>query len=316
MEIEFAPWLLRRDKHGTVDISGEITIGRDPSCTIMLDGRGVSRVHCRVRMERRRASPVLDNESRYGTLVNGAPVEQSVELKEGDVIEVPGHELVVARRRLTMPWLDPSRPPPRILHAHPADYEVELVEGPGGVEARYQDAVAIADHGCLLVMLDLIGTPGADVRAALVAGWRSGLRLAATRMRPPDQVLEQIHADLVQAGLKARATCARLDVAKQVVLVATSGPFAPWIVRASGRVAAVRLPPTVDMGTSRSMRFEVRVAHFDRGDALIIPSDKWAPELPPALAKTPPEPGKAVDWVHALPVVDEGAVFCLTRAPS
>jgi DNA-binding winged helix-turn-helix (wHTH) protein len=66
---------------------GANVIGRDLSCAIALDARGVSRCHARIQLASGNAA-VEDLGSKNGTWVNGSRIEASVTLHEGDQIRI------------------------------------------------------------------------------------------------------------------------------------------------------------------------------------------------------------------------------------
>ncbi len=64
-----------------------LTIGREPTCDIVIPDRQVSRVHAR--LERDADGFILEDlGSKNGTHVNGAPVTGKVRLRDGDLIQV------------------------------------------------------------------------------------------------------------------------------------------------------------------------------------------------------------------------------------
>ncbi|HEX5474252.1 MAG TPA: adenylate/guanylate cyclase domain-containing protein [Vicinamibacterales bacterium] len=65
---------------------GLTTIGRAPSCDIVIPAPSVSRVHVRLRVEDGRCL-LSDETSTYGTLVNGVKAERDVPLASGDVFQ-------------------------------------------------------------------------------------------------------------------------------------------------------------------------------------------------------------------------------------
>lgn len=87
-----ARFLLVGDDGDFVLPAGEVLVGRGPECAVRLTSSDVSRVHARLRV---RADAVLldDQGSKNGTWVNGARIEESVALEEGD-------EVVIGDRRL------------------------------------------------------------------------------------------------------------------------------------------------------------------------------------------------------------------------
>jgi pSer/pThr/pTyr-binding forkhead associated (FHA) protein len=74
--------------------AGEILLGRDPDCDLVLTDPRVSRRHARIWVE----SGLLlieDAESTSGTLVNGAPIERAVPLRLGDLLQLGTTEIAV-----------------------------------------------------------------------------------------------------------------------------------------------------------------------------------------------------------------------------
>lgn len=88
----------------TIPIEGQVLVGRDPSCTLALPDRGVSRRHVMLA-----ASPegvlCLDLESRNGTRVNGERVRRAT-LRPGDRVRLGEALLLVSLAA-------DSRPPAR-----------------------------------------------------------------------------------------------------------------------------------------------------------------------------------------------------------
>jgi diguanylate cyclase (GGDEF)-like protein len=66
---------------------GALTIGRAPHAEVRLEDDGISRNHARIRADTGRAW-VEDLESRNGTFVNGERITITVELRDGDKIQV------------------------------------------------------------------------------------------------------------------------------------------------------------------------------------------------------------------------------------
>lgn len=64
----------------------EILIGRDEASGIRVDGKSVSRQHCRIRQQDG-AVVIFDLGSRNGTFVNSSPIKERA-LEHGDLIQV------------------------------------------------------------------------------------------------------------------------------------------------------------------------------------------------------------------------------------
>jgi pSer/pThr/pTyr-binding forkhead associated (FHA) protein len=77
-------------------IEGESLIGRDPSCALVLDGRGVSRIHAKLVLRAGRLT-IVDLGSTYGTTVNNLRTMRW-DLVAGDVVRVGRHTLTVRAR--------------------------------------------------------------------------------------------------------------------------------------------------------------------------------------------------------------------------
>ena len=74
---------------------GDTSIGRDPSNTLVLSGRGVSRKHAKLVVEGERLT-LVDLGSTYGTRVNEMPTLRR-EIKLGDRLTVGMHQLEVCQ---------------------------------------------------------------------------------------------------------------------------------------------------------------------------------------------------------------------------
>ena len=81
-----------------VPVRGTMTLGRDPSNTIRLADRTVSRHHARITTAGD-ALVLADAGSSHGTWVDGERIQAPVELRDGARIRLGDEELVVERRR-------------------------------------------------------------------------------------------------------------------------------------------------------------------------------------------------------------------------
>ena len=93
-------------------IGDELVIGRGPDCDLRTDSWIASRRHAVIR--RSGAEFVLENTSKNGTLLNGAPVGAPTVLQEKDVITLPGLRLLFNASEDTVTL-------ERILDSAPAD---------------------------------------------------------------------------------------------------------------------------------------------------------------------------------------------------
>ena len=75
---------------------GATILGRSSDCHVTIEDPLVSRHHARIVLEGERAV-VYDLNSRNGVKVNGAPVKEPIELKDGDRLRIGTQELVFCR---------------------------------------------------------------------------------------------------------------------------------------------------------------------------------------------------------------------------
>jgi S-DNA-T family DNA segregation ATPase FtsK/SpoIIIE len=76
---------------------GEVTVGRDPTCDVVIGVPTVSRHHCRLHIGPAEATSVSDAGSRAGTWLEGAAVEGGAPVPSGAVLEVGTVHLAVAK---------------------------------------------------------------------------------------------------------------------------------------------------------------------------------------------------------------------------
>ncbi len=89
-------------------IKNELTIGRDPTCDIVIEDRQVSRKHAQILSNTEKKNYLTDLDSKNGTLLNGEFIAEKTSLKDGDEIIVGlVQEFVYVSSDATMP-LGPS----------------------------------------------------------------------------------------------------------------------------------------------------------------------------------------------------------------
>jgi biotin carboxyl carrier protein len=99
--------------------AGTFVMGRSDECDLVLaQEQGVSKVHAKIVCEND-SYTLVDNESRNGTLVNGAPI-QRVRLKDGDEVRICNCVLRFSMRPSTMVTPQPKPPQPAPPPALPA----------------------------------------------------------------------------------------------------------------------------------------------------------------------------------------------------
>ena len=82
-----------------VAVMAEMTIGRSPGSTLVIDDPTVSRVHARISGNGGGPTVIEDAGSSHGTWVNGARISKPIELRDGIRLRLGDQELLVERRR-------------------------------------------------------------------------------------------------------------------------------------------------------------------------------------------------------------------------
>jgi DNA-binding NtrC family response regulator len=158
------------------EVTGEVIIGRSPSCTIALEDAKVSRRHVRLVVEDGEAK-VMDLGSRNGTLVNGEKLEGEGVLLPGDRLQVGDSTVLFepsARASLSDREADGE------VHSSPIE---ELIPAVGPVAGLYHAGVALISATSEAMVLrrsaeELARGVNAEKAAALLGG-TEGLMTAA-----------------------------------------------------------------------------------------------------------------------------------------
>ena len=163
-----------------------LTIGRDPTCDVVLDDEDVSREHCRFRPGGD-GFLVEDLGSSNGTIVNGQRITQPVSLRPGDLVVI-GPALLEVHE--AAPSAEPERPPERRRSA--------------AASVAPLRAAAQADHDSATTSLST------SVREAVLAGQRVQRDVA----RLQDQLgrLGNEPVDLLNARSRAEASAPEAEV--------------------------------------------------------------------------------------------------------
>jgi DNA-binding NtrC family response regulator/pSer/pThr/pTyr-binding forkhead associated (FHA) protein len=157
-------------------VTGEVIIGRSPSCTIALEDAKVSRRHVRLVVEDGEAR-VMDLGSRNGTLVNGEKLEGEAVLLPGDRLQIGDSTVLFepsARASLSDREADGE------VHSSPVE---ELIPAVGPVAGLYHAGVALISATSEAMVLrrsaeELARGVNAEKAAALLGG-TEGLLTAA-----------------------------------------------------------------------------------------------------------------------------------------
>jgi hypothetical protein len=146
-----------------------ITLGRDEECNVTIPDRQVSRRHAKI--DRRGGKTFLqDLASKNGTCVNGVPVNEEVEIKDGDVIQialVAGFIYIASDSTMPLDF-EGSAPRQGRIRLNPADHCVfvneKAIDPPLSIHQYRFLEVLILRGGGLVNREDVIGTvwPGED----------------------------------------------------------------------------------------------------------------------------------------------------------
>jgi pSer/pThr/pTyr-binding forkhead associated (FHA) protein len=167
---------------------GQLTIGRAPTCDIVVDSPRVSREHARIKT-RGRAFMLEDLTSRNGTYLNGERVE-AAELSPGDEVTIGGIGLIVVdtassrarvarQAEVVMPATELEVDEPLIVGRAPGVVPPELLERPIISEAALAAAgvdVTVAEYAALgaglgsFMWVDLLRNSGVADGDVLVVG--------------------------------------------------------------------------------------------------------------------------------------------------
>src|SRR5690606_844152 len=84
-------------RHFQLESDHSVFLGRSANCGVRLSGADVSEMHCYIRYEDGKLW-VEDWMSRTGTLVNGAPIAERVELRLSDTLQVGPNQVLLCDR--------------------------------------------------------------------------------------------------------------------------------------------------------------------------------------------------------------------------
>ena len=216
---------------------GELTLGRAPSCNVVLASGLISKVHARI--QRTSNQVVLqDLQSINGTFVNGARVDSVVVLKDGDVISFAGVRSVSVSIEgsggATAKAAAAGPPAPIAEPAFNQEWKTRFVWAPDElalIEAARAEAMQLA----------AVRAPGAAGGAADKKPAAAAAKPAAAPAKPAAAVSPK-QAEPAKAD--ASPPAAKADVAAPPVAPKPAPPAAPKVEGAQPKPNVV--PPKVD----------------------------------------------------------------------
>ncbi len=129
-----APLALVLPDGSRVPIAGELTVGRGEDASVRIDDRTVSRTHARILPGPAGAALLEDCGSRFGTLLDGAPVSEPRPLRVGSEIRLGDVTLTV----------DSDAPPEPLAQTLPAEAGETVVMPVGATQLGLRPAAAAA----------------------------------------------------------------------------------------------------------------------------------------------------------------------------
>jgi DNA-binding winged helix-turn-helix (wHTH) protein len=176
-----------------------VTLGRENGCEVVIADRQVSRRHARI--DRRGGkSYIQDLASKNGTCVNGVPVKDEVEIKDGDLIQIAlAAGFLYVASDSTVP-LDSDGVAPRQgrIRLNPAEHSVlvndRLIDPPLSIhQYRFLELLVLRSGG-LATREDVIGTvwPGEDTQGITDQAIDALVRRLRDRLKEVDPDREYI----------------------------------------------------------------------------------------------------------------------------
>jgi pSer/pThr/pTyr-binding forkhead associated (FHA) protein len=106
-----------------------VTVGRDETCDIVISDRQISRHHFRV-FRRNQCTYIEDLKSKNGTWVNGNPIQDAHEMKDGDLVQIAfSLQMIYLASESTMPLqFDGSLPQKGRIRLDAASHSVFLAD--------------------------------------------------------------------------------------------------------------------------------------------------------------------------------------------
>jgi DNA-binding winged helix-turn-helix (wHTH) protein len=176
-----------------------VTLGRDSGCEVVIDDRQVSRRHAKV--DRRAGKTyITDLASKNGTCVNGVPVKDEVELKDGDLVQIAlaaGFVYVASDSTVPLEY-DGTAPRQGRIRLNPVEHSVSvndaLLDPPLSIHQYRFLEMLVLRSGALVTREDVIGTvwPGEDTEGITDQAIDALVRRLRDRLKEADPEREYI----------------------------------------------------------------------------------------------------------------------------
>jgi DNA-binding winged helix-turn-helix (wHTH) protein len=176
-----------------------VTLGRDDSCEVVVADRQVSRRHAKI--DRRGGKTYIqDLASKNGTWVNGVPVKEEIEIKDGDLVQIAlAAGFLYVASDSTMPLESEGlTPKPGRIRLNPAEHSVtvneKLIDPPLSIhQYRFLEMLVLRSGG-LVTREDAIGTvwPGEDTEGITDQAIDALVRRLRDRLKETDPDREYI----------------------------------------------------------------------------------------------------------------------------
>jgi pSer/pThr/pTyr-binding forkhead associated (FHA) protein len=176
-----------------------ITLGRENDCEVPIPDRQVSRRHAKI--DRRAGKTYIsDLASKNGTWVNGVPVKDEVEIKDGDLIQIAlAADFMYVASDSTMPLESEGAVPRQSrIRLNPVEHSVSvndrLIDPPLSIhQYRFLEMLVLRSGG-LVTREDVIGTvwPGEDTEGITDQAIDALVRRLRDRLKEVDPDREYI----------------------------------------------------------------------------------------------------------------------------
>jgi DNA-binding response OmpR family regulator len=176
-----------------------VTLGRENGCEVMIPDRQVSRRHAKI--DRRAGKTFIqDLASKNGTCVNGVPVKDEIELKDGDLIHIAlAAGFVYVASDSTVPLeSDGAAPRQGRIRLNPVEHSVAvndiLIDPPLSIHQYRLLEMLVLRSGGLVTREDVIRTvwPGEDTEGITDQAIDALVRRLRDRLKEVDPDREYI----------------------------------------------------------------------------------------------------------------------------